>query len=157
MFPWDEMIRLVPEFRSAVLTALDGEGFPYSVRCRPVPDDATRLLQVQVPPDVTLETGPASLLWHSHDALLWHQKSFLVRGVLTQSAEGWNLRPARLIHGPGFGGIRGVIRFAREARRTSDRYLAARGLTRPTIPWSDIITVKKQAKQIRKARGSHRI
>lgn len=156
MFPWDEMTRLIPRFHSAVLTALDSEGFPYSVRCEPVPDEATRLVRMQVPPSTTLAEGPASLLWHSHDALLWHQKSFLVRGTLMQDAEGWHLHPKRLIPGVGFGGIRGTIRFARDARRTSDRYLAARHLTRPTVPWAEIIAVKKQARQIGKARTSHR-
>lgn len=157
MFPWDEMIRLLPEFRGAVLTGLDGDGFPYSIRCQPMPDDATRLVRVHVPPSATIKEGPASLLWHSHDALLWHQKSFLVRGTLTHDADGWNLHPMRLIPGVGFGGITGTIRFARAARRTADRYLAARILARPAVPWKEIITVKKAAKRAHKAGSSHRV
>ncbi|MHB8644837.1 MAG: hypothetical protein ACYDAR_03485 [Thermomicrobiales bacterium] len=150
------MIRLLPEFRGAVLTGRDGDGFPYSIRCQPMPDNASRLVRVQVPPSATIEEGPASLLWHSHDALLWHQKSFLVRGTLTRDADGWNLHPMRLIPGVGFGGIRGVVRFARDARRTADRYLAAHDLARPTIPWAEIIAVKKQARRRRKNGGETR-
>jgi hypothetical protein len=147
MFPWDEMIRLMPEFGHAILTASDTDGYPCSVRCRPEPDAAAQRLRVQVPPNVTLKPGPASLLWHKHDDLLWHQKSFLVRGTLTQDAFGWSIQPAKLTPGVGFGGIKGTIRFAREARRTADRYLAARNLARPSVPWAEIIAVKKAAKR----------
>lgn len=151
MFPWDEMIRLMPEFRSAVLTVTGTDGYPCSVRCEPEPDAAAQRVRVRIPPGVTPRPGPASLLWHKHDALLWHQKSFLVRGTLAQDAFGWSLQPARLTLGVGFGGIRGTIRLAREARRTADRYLAARHLARPGVPWKEIIAVKKEAKRARKA------
>lgn len=150
MFPWDEMIRLMPEFRNAVLTATDLDGYPCSVRCQPEPDAAAQRVRVRIPPGITLRPGPASLLWHMHDALLSHQKSFLVRGTLAQDDYGWSLQPARLTYGVGFGGIRGTIRFARESRRTADRYLAARNLARPTVPWNEIIAVKKAAKRASK-------
>jgi hypothetical protein len=147
MFPWDEMIGLMPEFPAAILTASDIDGYPCSFRCLPEMDAAAQRVRVRIPPDVILRPGPASLLWHKHDALLWHQKSFLVRGTLTQDAQGWSLQPTRLTLGVGFGGIRGMIRFAREARRTADRYLASRNLARPSVPWDEIIAVKKAAKR----------
>lgn len=146
MFAWDEMIQLMSEYRNAVLNAMDADGYPCSVRCQPEPDAAAGLVRVQIPPDLTPQPGPASLLWHSHDELLWHQKSVLVRGTLAQDAQGWRLAPDRLILGVGYGGTKGMIRFAREARRTADRYLAARKLARPAVPWKEIIAVKKQAK-----------
>lgn len=156
MFPWDEMTRLMPEFRNAVLTAVDSDGYPCSVRCQPEPDAAAERVRVLLPPEVTVRPGPASLLWHTHDDLLWHQKSFLVRGTLAQDAQGWSLAPDRLTPGVGFGGIRGTIRFAREARRTSDRYLAARKLARPRVPWAEIIAVKRAAKRGSKPDTSQR-
>jgi len=30
---WDEMLGHLPDFESAVLTGIDAEGYPYSVRC----------------------------------------------------------------------------------------------------------------------------
>jgi hypothetical protein len=156
MFRWDEMIRLMAGFQSAVLTASETDGFPCSVRCQPEPDAAAQRVRVRIPPDATLQPGPASLLWHSHSELLWHQKSFLVRGTLAQDAQGWHLQPARLIPGVGFGGARGMVRFAREARHTADRYLAARHLARPPVPWDEIIAVKKAAKRARNDDSSRR-
>jgi hypothetical protein len=156
MFAWDEMIRLMREYRNAVLNAVDADGYPCSVRCRPEPDTAAHVLRVQVPPDATLRPGPASLLWHKHNELLWHQKSFLVRGTLSQDAQGWRLAPARLTPGIGYGGTKGTIRFAREARRAADHYLAARKLARPSVPWKEIIAVKKQATRGGSAGSSHR-
>ena len=41
MFPWDEMIRLMPEFGNAILTASDMDGYPCSVRCQPEADAAS--------------------------------------------------------------------------------------------------------------------
>jgi len=73
-----------------------------------------------------------------------------VRGTLTQDAQGWSLQPTRLTPGVGFGGIVGTIRFVRESRRTADRYLAARNLARPSVPWEEIIAVKKAVKRARK-------
>jgi hypothetical protein len=147
VFPWDEIARLMPEFRRAILTAMDNDGYPCSVRCQPQLDAAAQRLRMQIPPDVTPLPGPASLLWHRHDEWLWRQKSFLVRGVLEQDAYGWSLRPAKFTPGVGLGGLKGTIRFVREARRTSDRYLAARNLARPRVPWKEIIAVKKAAKR----------
>jgi hypothetical protein len=151
MFPWDEMTRLMPQFRDAVLTAVDSDGYPYSARCQPEPDAAARVVRVRTSPGVTPLPGPASLLWHRHDEWLSHQKSFRVRGTLMQDAQGWSLQPATFTPGIGLGGLTGTIRFAREARRTADRYLAARKLARPRVPWKEIIAVKKAAKRARRA------
>ncbi len=154
MFDWDELCRLMAEYPSAVLSTVDETGFPVSVRCRPVPDRDVGGLQVQVPGELPVRPGPASLLWHKHDAELWHQRSFLVRGRLAQIDGVWWVMPNRLVPGIGYGGIRGTIRFARDARRTAGRYLAARNLPRPSVPWDEINAVKKDA--LGKRRGRRR-
>src|SRR5215218_2999835 len=59
---WDEIVRHLPSFESAVLTGLDAEGYPYSVRCRPRIDPTARTLKVQLP--AAIRPGPASLLCH---------------------------------------------------------------------------------------------
>ena len=151
---WDEIVRELPGFDSAVLTALDDEGYPLSVRCRPEPDPASRTLRVQVGPGVALRPGPAGLLCHRHDELLWNQRAFLARGTLAEEPGGWTFCPTAFVPGAGIGGLRGLINFVIASRRSTSRYLAARGLPRPRIPWRDIIAIKEQV--AREERGQRR-
>jgi hypothetical protein len=64
---WDEIVKHLPGFESAVLTGLDTEGYPYSVRCRPYTDPVGRVLRMRLPAGGTMRPGPASLLCHRHD------------------------------------------------------------------------------------------
>lgn len=143
---WPELARLFPEFESAVLTGRDADGYPFSVRCRPLPDRAAQALRVQVGPAVPIQPGPASLLCHRHDERLWNQKSFLLRGVLESDGDAWQFRPRQLVPGVGLGGPLTFVRFVREARRAAARYLATRGLVRPRIPWAEVDAVKRTAR-----------
>jgi hypothetical protein len=144
---WRELATHLPTFASAVLTGLDEQGYPFSVRCQAAIDRAAGVLRVQVGPGVPLQPGPAGLLCHRHDQWLWKQKSLLLRGTLEQASDGWRFRPVQLIPGAGIGGLRGLIGFVVGSRRAAARYLAARGLARPRIPWDDINAIKAQVKQ----------
>ena len=139
-----EITRHLYEFGSAVLSGLDEEGYPFSVRCRPYPDTSgAEALKIWLPPGTPVRPGPASLLCHSHDENLWNLKSFLVRGVLVKDAGGWSLEPGRFIPGLGIGGLPAMIRFFFSSRRRASHYLQKRGLTRPRIPWDEINAAKK--------------
>jgi len=132
------------QFESAVLSGLDEEGYPFSVRCRPYPDTfGPDVLTVWLPPGTPIRPGPASLLCHSHDENLWNLKSFLVRGVLVKDAGGWSFEPGRFIPGLGIGGLPAMIRFFFSSRRNASRYLRERNLARPSIPWDEINAAKK--------------
>lgn len=139
------MIRLMSDYDSAVLSAVDESGYPFSFRCHPQPDQDVGGVRVEVPSELMLRPGPASLLWHKHDDQLWHQRSFIVRGTLDHADSSWFVIPNRLVLGVGNGGVRGVIRYVRTARRIAGRYLDARNIRRPSVPWDEIITVKKSA------------
>jgi hypothetical protein len=141
---WDEILRHLPDFESAVLTGIDAEGYPYSVRCRPQPD--ARVLRVQLPSYVPVRPGPASLLCHRHDENLWNLKSFLVRGTLAREDGTWIFRPGRFISGAGIGGPMGMVRFVTGSRMNARRYLQKRGLPRPRIPWDEVNAIKAQAR-----------
>ena len=143
---WDEIVRHLPSFESAVLTGLDGEGYPYSVRCRARIDPTARTLRVRLPTAVSLRPGPASLLCHGHDKNMWNLKSFLVRGTLTRDDPGWSFLPQRFVPGAGIGGPMGTVRFVIGSRRNARRYLKKRGLPRPRIPWGEINAIKAQAR-----------
>jgi hypothetical protein len=139
-----EITRHLYEFESAVLSGLDEEGYPFSVRCRPYPDTTgAEALKIWLPPGTPIRPGPASLLCHSHDENLWNLKSFLVRGVLVKDAGGWSFEPGRFIPGLGIGGLPAMIRFFFSSRRKASRYLRERNLARPSIPWDEINAAKK--------------
>ncbi|MCC9074657.1 hypothetical protein FKZ61_000820 [Litorilinea aerophila] len=96
------------------------------------------MLWIPAPPDdLGLEPGPACLLCHRHDERLWNLKSFVVRGRLLHDKEGWAFTPEKFIPGMGIGGLWGYVRFVLTGRRNTRRYLAARGLPRPKVPWGD--------------------
>jgi hypothetical protein len=102
---------------------------------------------VQLAPYLPLQPGPAGLLCHRHDERLWNQRSFLVRGRLDRDGDDWLFHPLQLVEGVGYGGIPGMVRFVMGARRQAGRYLAARHLTRPEIPWVEVLAVKARAKR----------
>ena len=144
---WDDIVRHLADFPTAVLTAVDDTGYPFSVRCAPEPDDSTQTLRFRLPEDTAIRVGPAGLLCHRHDEQLWNLKSFWVRGSLERDARGWIFRPRRFVPGAGIGGLLGLLRFVRDGRRRSRRYLEKRGLARPTVPWDHIHAVWKDVKR----------
>ena|GEM_PF-5699399 len=77
------------QFPDCVLSALDVNGAPLSVRCRPVPGAHPGTAHLDRPPGVALVPGPASLLCHRHDERLWQLRSFLARGALESTGAGW--------------------------------------------------------------------
>ena len=147
---WDEINAHLPSFESAVLTGLDADGYPYSVRCRPEP--ATRTLNVRLPAGTPVRPGPASLLCHRHDENLWNLKSFLVRGVLAREGESWVFHPERFVPGAGIGGPISMVGLVSGSRKNAKRYLKKRGLARPRIPWDDVQEIKAQAREPRTGR-----
>lgn len=142
---WDDVARHLSDFESAVLTALDAEGYPYSVRCRPRTDPAGRVLQIRLTVDAPLRAGPASLLCHRHDENLWNLKSFLVRGTKSRRP-GLELPSAAVYPGGRDRGLMGMVRFVTGSRRSAKRYLEKRNLPRPRIPWEEINAIKAQAR-----------
>lgn len=144
---FSRIVKELGEFPNAVLTGLDPEGYPFSVRCRPESDAAAQVFRVQVPEGVPIRPGRAGLLCHKHDELLWHLRSFLVRGTLERGERGWALRPEEFVPGAGIGGVMSLVKWVLGARRDTKRYLAKRGLPRPTVPWDEINAIKEQAKR----------
>jgi hypothetical protein len=59
---WDETLKHLAGFESAVLTGLDAESYPHSVRCRLRTDPVGRVLRVRIAADIPVQPGPASLL-----------------------------------------------------------------------------------------------
>lgn len=150
---WDELVKYLSTYRSAVVTGIDPSGYPFSVRCQPEPDAGVRVLRVVVPEYANIQPGPAGLLCHTHDEQLWNLRSFIVRGTLEQDPQGWLFRPGQFIPGAGIGGMIGMIKFLRGGRRTAEQYLQKRGLARPEIAWEDIHATWAEVKKTESPRA----
>jgi hypothetical protein len=144
---WHKLIQNLSRFPSAVLTAPGADGYPVSVRCAPRPDPVAHVLRLQLPPGAPLQPGPASILGHSHDRLLWNLRNFLARGRLEQDEQGWLFRPTQFTHGAGFANPLEGLKTFFKARETAKRYLEKRGLRRPAIPWEQVKAVRAEAKE----------
>ena len=134
---WAEMIKRLPDYKSAVITGVDPQGYPSSVRCKPEPDAAAQVLKIQIQDGVHVRPGPASLLCHRHDEQFWNQHSFLVWGTLERQDQGWVFHPERYTPGAA-SDILSLVRFVSNARRAARQYLEKRNQPRPKIPWSEI-------------------
>jgi hypothetical protein len=146
---WDRLVKYLSMFSSAVITGMDAEGYPFSVRCTPRADHARQVLHIDVPDDVPMQPGPAGLLCHSHDESLWSLKSFHVRGRLERESGDWTFRPRALIPGGGVAGPLGDMRAILNARRVAKQYLEKRGLPRPAIPWEAIRALHAESRKNR--------
>jgi hypothetical protein len=141
---WTEIEKYLPLFESAVLNARDGEGYPYSVRCRPEPDRPADIFRIDLAGGTNVQAGPASLLFHSHDEKLWNQKIFLLRGRLEETGDGHVFRPEKFVPSIGTGGPLGTVRMVLGVRKATAGYLNRRNLVRPRIPWAEVAAVKEE-------------
>jgi hypothetical protein len=145
---WAELRRQLRRFASPVLTGVDGDGYPFSIRCAPELDESKQVLRVSLPAWTRIRQGPASLLCHGHNKLLWDLRSFMLRGTLEPAGgEAWLFRPTRFVPGVGVGGPAGMIRFALAKRRAARRYLERRGLARPRIDWVRLKALQAKARE----------
>ncbi|MET0865356.1 MAG: pyridoxamine 5'-phosphate oxidase family protein [Nakamurella sp.] len=143
--PFGQALGRLPDFRSGVLAAFDDAGRPVLQRVVPDADISTTAMLLDVPDGVHLRPGPASLLCHSHDNELAAQNSFVVAGTLERRGDRWALTTERFIPGPGTGGPLAMVKAIQGMRRAAQRYLDRRGLPRPTVKWSAIDELWRQA------------
>jgi hypothetical protein len=138
---WTELVRLLQHYPTAVITVIDQAGYPLSIRCHPQIDRDAQVLRVALAPGIgAMRQGPASLLCHAHNEKVWRLRNVLVRGAIERAPntdDTWIFVPQRLIRGQS----RSPMYFVRTlvaSRRAARRYLARRGVSRPSIPWRHI-------------------
>jgi hypothetical protein len=86
---------------------------------------------VAAAPGADLAEGPASVLVHRHDEKLAGLRFAVIRGRIARASAGdWLLVPDRVISPAGT-----PLQTLRDCRASAARYLAARGLARPAVPW----------------------
>lgn len=87
--------------------------------------------------DVQPVVGPVSLLVHRHGDRLDGLRNVLLRGESTRGADGWLLRPHRLVDPGATGTLREAVGTLRAARRRTAGYLDRRGRTAPPVRWRE--------------------
>jgi hypothetical protein len=146
--PFGQVATRLPDYRSGVLAAFDDAGTPTLLRVLPSGHRSGGVLLLDVPGDVDLRPGPASLLCHKHDDELASQNSFVVTGTLQQRGDRWALSTDRFIPGPGTGGPLAVVKAVRGMRSTAVGYLDRRGLDRPGVKWAAIDALSRAAREM---------
>jgi hypothetical protein len=98
---WDERIEELGRLhKSAALSFVAPDGFPFAVRVPVGVDPSAQVIRLEADPvGVPLAPGIACLTAHDHDERFTYQRNFQVRGDLTERDGGWVLVPHRLVGG----------------------------------------------------------
>ena len=130
---WDEAAKNIQQFSEGVLTMLDTEGYPISVRVNTrAYNAATGELSATVPTALRPAAGPANLSCHFHDEKMWGIKFATIKGEVLEREGTWVFvsksfeAPRKLA----------FLSFVMNARTASQKYLDKRGLKRPTVNWT---------------------
>ena len=87
---WAEAAKALGTFPEAVVTAVDADGYPVSVRqAAPRYDADTGHMLVAWPEHVAVTEGPANLLCHYHDEKLWNIRALQIKGRLERRGNDW--------------------------------------------------------------------
>jgi hypothetical protein len=130
---WHPRIKeLGTRHRTAVLSIVSPDGFPFAVRVPIRVDGAERWIRIEgAPLAIPLQPGLACLTAHTHAPDFTWQQNFQVRGDLTQAEDGWVLLPHRFVGGfelpkSRLEGLRANANKAWRFRRIAKRELARR-------------------------------
>jgi hypothetical protein len=140
---WAEAAQWLSKFEGAVLTAVDADGYPVSIRVTARDYDATNgTLPAAFPPALQVAEGPANVLAHSHDEKLWKLQMIQIKGRLERRGDGWVFQsthfdaPSKLA----------FFKFLRGNSVAAQKYLDKRGLKRPSINWAAVKEIQHRAK-----------
>jgi hypothetical protein len=141
---WDEAAKWLDKFDGAVLTGVDVDGYPVSIRVNSHDYDATTgTLPVAFPSALRVSEGPANLLAHSHDEKLWKLNMIQIKGRLETKGESWVFQstnfdaPSKLA----------FVQFLRNNSTAAQKYLDKRGLKRPEVNWAAAKELQRRAKR----------
>lgn len=98
---WDARLdELGERYRTAVLSFVAPDGFPFSARVPIAVDRGAHRLRVEsVPAEAPMHAGLACVTAHDHDPGFKWQRNFQVRGDLVEEDGGWAVVPHRLVGG----------------------------------------------------------
>jgi hypothetical protein len=98
---WDERMEQLGElYRTAVLSIVAPDGFPFSGRVPVSVDSSARRVRIgSLPIGLPMQPGLACIAAHDHSPDFTWQRNFQVRGDLVEDDEGWALVPHKLVGG----------------------------------------------------------
>lgn len=139
--------------RTPLLTFLDPDGFPFSVRvvAEWIEDSTCQITVTAAVPQPSGST-PASLLWHTHNEVLEDLGSLLLRGQLTVTDEGASFRATHKPTSSGIGSPDWAEMFA-SFERNAESYLRDYGQTPPEIDWPAFERLVAEVRGIDRGKG----
>jgi hypothetical protein len=137
---WTDLDARLYRFAVPVLSVIDTDGYPFSLRCRVRPDRAADAFHAELPPDAPVAEGPAWLLWHTHDDDFDTQQTLAVSADLIRDDDGWRLRPRRIVGGHDAP--------PDQVETETARYLAQTGQAAPgPFPWDQLIALARRTRR----------
>lgn len=119
--------KYIKGFSEGIVSAVDAEGRPFSVRQTTLPwDAASGTMPVKVSDVLGPVAGPASLLCHVHDENLWNMRAVLVKGKLERRGDEW------VFVGTSFEPP-SMLKLIKGVRKSARQYLEKRGLDWPKV------------------------
>lgn len=135
-----DLRRWLPKFASAVLTTVDPDGYPSSVRVKPALTAEASVLDIGSLPASAAE-GRAWLLWHKHDESLWGLQNLGTAGWLSAAGGRGRFEAARFTAGLG---ALSEFQSLASCRRHANAYLQKRNMARPAVAWEEIAVLWKE-------------
>ena len=140
---WTEAAKWLGKFDGAVLTTLDADGYPASVRVDSAAyDAATGELPASLPTELRIVDGPANLLCHYHDEKLWKLNMISIKGRVENRDGSW-VFATTAFNAPG---KLAMLSFLKGVRVAGQKYLDKRGLGRPQVNWAAVKEIARRAK-----------
>lgn len=141
-------------YANGVLTVVDANGYPRSVRCTVQFDDARELVTfTALSPLIIPQRGLACLLFHRHNPELEDQFELMIKGELLEEKGQPVFRPAAFVTGTGSptddqmphatNPVQ-LIQFMLLGRRKAREYLAKRGTPWPPISFEGLLRALKE-------------
>jgi hypothetical protein len=127
------IVELGTTYRTAVLSIVSPDGFPFSIRAPVSADQDRRLIRIEGElSGVPLQPGLGCLTAHMHAREFSWQQNFQIRGDLVLRDDGWALVPQRVVGGfelprSRLAMLRANASKVQRFRRTAKRELARRG------------------------------
>ena len=136
---YDEIESILKEYQSAVISLVTEDGYPISLRCQPIVHKTEEFLEIQLPTNLAICEGLASLLCHSHNEELFDLKSVSMEGNLEKAGAVWRFRLTKMTQ---VMGRNKFLEFIQDViikpRRNAKKYLEKAKLARPQIPWAQL-------------------
>ncbi len=143
---WTEAAKWLGKFDEAVLTVLDADGYPVSVRVDTrTYDAATGQLPAALPDVLRAVESPANLLCHYHDEKMWKLKAIQVKGRLEMRNGGWQFVSTSFKAPPKLA----LLSFLKGTGTAAQKYLDKRSLKRPEVNWVAVEEIKRRVSDAR--------